>query len=291
MWANDIGFQILPLPSSIDIWQLKLNNYGQVVGVYKELSTHKLFFWDSDFGFWDFESSNECITISAFNDNGQVLGCLGDQMYYWNYGKKVNLTTLFQSQLPRMRNFQPIALNNRGDIVFNAYDTTAPHSTLRNRAFLWKDNTLKPVIDENEWKSIINIDCVEHGININSMDDRGNMILTLYSRLSGGFGHINCFYNPSEHVFCHTEGMSILRNGLPIERGYTSSRQKKDLKGRSYFSKGIPIRFLIREELPYLNVSNNCEVIDQNSKGYVIGTVQTLYGEHAFLATPIFNSN
>ncbi len=142
--------------------------------------------------------------------------------------------------------------------------------------------------------------CWETTVRVNSLDDAGNMIISLYPRSGGNyFGRAgkekHYFIGPSRNIVPCQVLFDLIRYGLPIAKGCLPGKLKKDKDGILYFARGIEIKKLLKEEFPYYNISNySTHVWDQNSKGYVVGsidTIDTIYGFHAFLAVPDWSKN
>ncbi len=227
-----------------------------------------IFYWDIHLGFWEIASSeDEDIGILGFNDKGQILGRTSNQIFLWDHGKTINLTDLIKNQFPGNWQLGNALLNNLGHMIFSVYDINLGIS----RSFLWDGSFKLITLKKWEGTSII--------IFLDAFDDNDNMIIN------------GIFISPSKNIFVHfgphylIKNYSI-RNGLPIDLACLPSKLKKDRQGNLYFSKGIEIKKLLKEEFPYYDISHTTEVWDQNSKGCVVGSIDTLYGRHAFLAIP-----
>jgi hypothetical protein len=275
LWDELNGLKIIDLPKGSSLWELKLNGNGQIAGVSNTDSIYRAFYWDPNFGLWELESSTNQIYVTAFNDKGQVLGSIGDKMFLWDHGKKTNLTVLFQKQVPgNWNSISTVALNNHGHVAFNAYESKVAEP--RRRCFLWKDDCFKMILPEITLEDEVNAMC---------LDDDGNMIVYTYPRKGGS--HSFFFISESRNIFASCPGCELIRNGLPIVRDRLNGQLKKDVKGRLYFSNGLQIKKMFKEEYPYYNISNSTDICDQNSRGYVVGTIDTMFpGRHAFLAIP-----
>ncbi len=288
LWDEINGLKIIEMPDGCRSWQLKLNNIGQIAGVSYSESSSRMFYWDPNFGLWELESSKKDIDIVAFNDRGQVLGNVEDQIYLWDHGKKINLSAFFREHVPgNWTSLRAVDLNNHGHVAFNVYKSNSTQYDPGFRSFLWKGGPFEALIPEDEWETLVRVKCVDKAVNVVCMDDNGNMILTLFSAGNGSYGHLQYFISPSSNIYASCQGCDLIRNGFPIARYCLPAKQKKDRQGKFYFTQGVEIKKLFKEEFPYYNISSTADVRDQNSKGYVIGTIGTMYsGHHAFLAIP-----
>ncbi len=279
LWDALTGLKLIDLPDDYRSWELKLNNKCQIVGTSYSEFIYRVFLWDPSLGFWELESSKNSIEVAAFNDMGQVLEQVGDQIFLLDHGKKTNLTVLFKEQVPgNWSSFHAVSLNNHGHVAFNAYKSNASeYDTFGQRSFLWKDGQFKMIMPEKGWETSTQVGC---------LDDEGNIIVNLYHPQRGG-NHSQYFISQSRNISTECQGCELIRNGLPVGRDCIPGKLKKDSQGKWYFSKGLQIKKLFIEEFPYYNVSNTTEVRDQNSKGHVIGHIGTMFpGDHAFLAIP-----
>lgn len=281
LWDQVNGITIIDSPE-VNIESLKLNENGQIAYISYLNNICKVFYWDNHLGFWEVESSKENIQIVAFNAIGQILGNVGNQMFIWDHGKKTNLTALFREQVPgNWSSFQATSLNNHGHVAFSAYksNTTGQQDgqdTWGEKSFLWKDGLFKIIMPEKNWGDSISVMC---------MDDDENMIVNTYSQSGGAWSQH--FISKSNNISAACQGCDIIRNGLPIARDCLPGKLKKDNYGKLYFSKGVQIKKLFDDEFPYYNIPNTTEIYDQNSKGYVVGGIDTMFqGCHAFLAIP-----
>lgn len=288
LWNEGNGLKLIDWPNGYNIRNLKFNNNGQIAGISHSNSIYKILYWDVNIGFWELESSTNPIYLIAFNDKGQVLGSVGDQIYLWDHGKKTNLTVLFQKQVPgNWNSIRAVSLNNHGHVALNVDKANATQHDPGFRSFLWKDGLFKAVILESEWNTVINVQCVVNAVNVVCIDDDDNMILTLFSDLGGGYGHLQYFISPLKNVFASCKGCELIKNGLPIARDCLPGKLKTNKQGRLYFSNGLKIKKLLQEQPPYYNIAATGKRLDQNAKGYVVGVVGTMFpGSHAFLAIP-----
>lgn len=282
IWDQANGRKIIDLPSGTHYWDLKLNGNGQIAGVAYLNSMWKAFYRDLNFDIWELDSSVNQINVVAINDIGQVLGKVGDQMFIWDHGKKINLTTLFCEQINgNWSCFKPSAINNHGHITFSAEDSSSEGSFIRS-SFLWRDNCFKIILPEMNSELAIEASC---------LDDKENMIVWCYSQ-DGGGQNTSFFIEETKGILAECKYCSGIKNGLPIAKDCLHGQLKKDVYDRLYFTSGLQIKKLFREEYPYYNVANSTVIRDQNSKGYVVGEIDTIYpGRHAFLAIPETNGN
>jgi hypothetical protein len=178
--------------------------------------------------------------------------------------------------------FQAVSLNNHGHVAFNVYTSGTTHPDPGRRSFIWKDGVFKTLISKNEWKHVTD-QCIDNAVSIEYMDDDENMVLTFFS---WGFRHQPYFISKAKDIFAPCPRCDYLRNGFPMSRGCTPGKRKWDRQGRLYFTRGVEIRKLLRDQYPYYNITH-AEIEDQNSRGCAIGTLDTiLSGNHAFLAIP-----
>lgn len=281
LWDEFNGLKIIDPPEGARLWGLKLNNKGQFVLLTHSNSIYTLLFWDPCLGFWELESSKNQINGIHLNDKGQVLGQLEGQIFFWDHGKKINITDLFRAQVEgKWSQFNSCALNNFGRIVFSAYkDKVNGENAWGHKSFLWKDGTFEMILPEMGW---------EISVKVIAIDDDDNMIVNLdYSRRSY-YGN-RYFLSNSRNIFAFCDACDTLRNGLPIEIERLPGRMKEDKEGKPYFARGLEIKKLFKDEFPYYDVSGSTWVQDQNSKGYVVGRIGTMYPggyQHAFLAIP-----
>ena len=246
-----------------------------------------MFLFDSKQGFRELESWKESedigpgdiIEITALNDKGQVLGRLDDQIFLWNQGKKTNLTALFQQQVAgKWQSFMVHGLNNHGHVACSAYsiDKTKDGDTIGAKSFIWNTclfTMIAPELCWNRWTEVM------------SIDDSGNMILRTWP--SKGGSHSILFISKSGNINPCSDRCNRIRNEFPIALNCLPGISKKDRNGNFYFTNGVEIKKLFKEEHPYYNVANSTEITDQNSKGHVVGSIGTIHsGWHAFLAIP-----
>lgn len=275
LWDETNGLAIIEALENRGFEPYKLNNNGQTVGIGSDNKTTKIIYWDANAGFWEIESSKDGVAFVDFNDLGQILGYIGHQIILWDHGKKINLTSLFHEQVPgKWQSLWAVSLNNHGHVVFTANQQDQKYGT---KSFIWKDGSFTMILPESGWETSVEVNC---------MDDDENMIVYINSQRndihSGQY-----FVTQSKHMFIPCQECDIIRNGVPVKRKCLPGKLKKDRHGNLYFSKGVQIKKLLKEEFPYYNISETTEITDQNSSGYVVGTLDTMYpGRHAFLAIP-----
>lgn len=286
IWDKADGMKIIDLPNGCEVYplNLKFNNKGQIAGTHS--ITDKAFLWDSNYGFIDIDLKElemrhrREVEITAINDKGQILVRVDDQIFLWDQGKTTNLTDLFRKQVPgKWESFSANALNNHGHVVFSAYsnDKTKDGDPIGEKSFLWNTclfTMIAPNIGDNRQ------------IEVESIDDSGNMILRTWP--SKGGRHNNLFISKSGNIISCSDRCNRIRNEFPIALDCLPGIYKKDRNGNFYFTNGVEIKKLFKEEHPYYNVANSTHIRDQNAKGYVVGTIGTIYSgcHHAFLAIP-----
>lgn len=172
-------------------------------------------------------------------------------------------------------------MNNHGHVTFSAYkQKEVGKETWGERSFLWIDGLFKMIMPEKNW---------ETSVRTTSLDDDGNMIISTYPQIGGA--HSYYFISPYKNIFilCQQGYDYILKNGLPIAKDCLPGQLKKSNQDKLYYSTGMQIKKLFKEEYPYYNVANTTEIQDQNSKGLVVGQISTMFpgrSSHAFLAIP-----
>lgn len=285
LWDETNGLKIIDYPPGVIWWNFKLNNNGQIAGVlgYDSSCFGSIVYWDASSGFWELESSTENIRLAAINDNGKILGTLNtnghSKIILWDHGTRIDLTKLFHEQIPgKWTSLQAVSLNNHGHVIFNAYKQAENPNDQNtgSRAFIWKEGMFSMILSKI---------CFETSMNCECLDNNGNMIVSCYPK-NGGVNEL-FFVNEKEQVFIPCQRCDKIRNNQPTSAECLPGKMKTDKNGNSYFPRGVEIKKLLQEELPYYNVKNSAEFTDQNSCGYVIGTAETLYSQrHAFLAFP-----
>jgi hypothetical protein len=283
IWNEVNGLKIFKFPEGYESCrELKFNNKGQIVGVFfAQLINHlTLFYWDITSGFWEIESLNENsgnLSIYGFNDKGQILGSKNNQqLLLWDHGKIINILEILKKQVPgNWGHFGSASLNNQGYVAFSVYEKDLK----KYISFFW--NGSFKLITLNKEMSI--------NINICSLDDDDNMILSVYPL--GGNGNIYYFMSASNNISVPCQLCDSIRNGFPVAKNCLPGTLKNDRQGNLYYSQGIQIKKLLEGGIPFYDISHTASIIDQNSKKYAAGSVDTLYGHHAFLAIPEFEKN
>lgn len=284
IWEENKDIAVIDYPNGNFSGSGKLNNKGQIVSLFSSQvglnHIKKVIFWDPNYGFWELESSKDHIQLIDFNDNGQVLGFIreqGDnQIIIWDHGKKINLTALFQQEIPgKWNDFKAFSLNNKGHVAISAYrlPKNQQDKNKGSRLFIWKEESF------SEIKICLDVNSNSYSVYSAYLDDDENVIINLG-------GNTNYFVNQSKLICIPCSGCNRILNGIPIAVDCLPSNLKRDRYQNYYFFEGIQIKKLFKEEMPYFNVTDYTYISDQNSKGYVVGSIDTLYGRHAFLAIP-----
>lgn len=284
LWDAKEGLKIIDNPNGNGLWEVKFNNKAQIAFIGENPSNQgfNVYLWDKNVGFWlienivwDKKDRKEALIVD-FNDKGQILGQISDQTYLWDHGKKINLTALFKEQMPGdWTDLRASSLNNHGHVAFSAYKPKVQGcDEWGRRSFLWQDGTFKMIMPEKNWETSVQ-DVI--------LDDAGNMIACTYPR-SGGHG-AQYFITSSGQIFS-CSGCDVILNGRPLAKRHLPGKLKKNAVNQDYFTQGIEIKKLMKEEFPYYEIAHTLEISDQNSKGYVVGSVNTITGYHAFLAIP-----
>lgn len=266
LWDENNGLTIIGYPKDGQWWNFKLNNNGQIAGLGESLNrVSKVVFWDANTGFWEIESSKDEIDLVGFNDNGQVLGNVNSQIILWDHGKKINLTSLFHEQIHgKWNSFSAVSLNNHGHVAIRAYKIAENQQdkNIGTKSFIWKDGLFSMILPEIGWETDVSVHC---------MDDDENMIVYLSHKRGLSHSQYNgqYFVNQSKCMFVPCSGCERLRNGVPLAIHCLPGTLKKDRHGNLYFSKGVQIRKLLKEEFPYYNIFET-GIMDQNSNGYVV---------------------
>ncbi|MFI5342814.1 MAG: hypothetical protein ACHQUC_01200 [Chlamydiales bacterium] len=282
LWDNDNGLKLMDLPAGCVSWSMKLNNRGQIAGVTYSDSMYRAFLWDPNLGFWELESAKDPFSVIALNDQGQILIQVGqNQIILCDQGKRTNLVSLFQEQIPGKWDwFEGVSLNNHGHVAIIAYKSqVVGNDTWGQRSFILKDNFFRIVMPEKGWETSVNVIC---------MDDDENMIVSLWPRSGGGDSYF--FINQLRNIVIPcTRGFYSNRiiNGHPTQFECLPSVKKIDHKGKPYYTQGIQIKKILKDEFPYFDIHHTLNVADQNSMGHIVGSVDTIFsGNHAFLAIP-----
>lgn len=271
IWDVFNGHKAIELPAGTMYWGLKLNGRGQIAGIYVADNIFKLFFWDPHSRLLELDTSlTGHLRISSFNDKGQILGSIDGQAFLWDHGKKTNLTLLFHEKITgSWSSIYATAMNNHGHIAFSAYQSCY-------RSFLWMDDCFNTILPES---------LSEISIVVDYLDDLGNMIVSTFPPKRGCFA--SYFIDSSKNVFAACQGCESIRNALPVAKGCLPGQLKWDDLDKPYFSRGFQIKDLIEEQGSYYSISSSINIHDQNSKGYVVGTIgKDNLGSHAFMAIP-----
>lgn len=278
LWDEINGLKIMEPPEDYIFSSMRLNNEGQIAGMMylPSSATWTIFYWDIHLGFWEIESGN--CSIIGFNDKGQILGRLNNQIIIWDHGKKTDLKSLFLNEVPGdWGMIHTPHLNNLGHVAFSVFDYTLG----KCKFFIWDGNFIPISLNKEIGELVDEDDCIRF------LDDNDNLILDLHlSRTKKRY-----FISPYSDFFIPCSECESIKNGIPLSLDCLPSKLKKDRQGNFYFQKGITIKNLLKEKSPYYHITDNTKILDQNSKGYVVGYVDTLYGQHAFLAIPEFEKD
>lgn len=279
LWSEANGIEVIEKPQNNSyISKFILNNKGQFAIQCNIKSKYYIYIWDKYFGFWLIDSSDRQIQLIDLNDNGQVLLQKNEQIVIFDNGAKTNLTEIFFKHFQGKWNyFSPVKINNSGTVAFCVRD-----SKNHNHSFLWKKNQFTLIYPDERW----------HSLTVKCIDDNDNMLVEYdipYSNYSYIVGF--CFIKSDGKRFEVIEpswDWKYIINNAPISLGCLPSVLKNNA-GNSYYIKGIEIKKLIKYEDSYFNGSVSCSIEYQNSRGWVVGTIDTLTpgGYHAFLATPV----
>ncbi len=288
LWEKDGGIKILQLPKGRNEYydqSFHLNDKGQIAGICRE----GVFIWDKEVGAYIIGFGNlEDLHILGFNNQGQILINSSQQAYdsysgyrnylmlLWDQGEVKNISNDFSLLFPEYnRGCSWGYLNNEGNVVINAHKEVANQWAMKS--FLWTNGKFIELFKEYG---------KDKNVHVNSFDDNGNMIVNIE-----GFGE--CFFNSSKKSLARLpeiRGSWEVINSAPQSIYCSSSVLKKDANGIIYYMPGLEIRKLINSKAPYW--MQDCKTIhikDQNSKGYVVGSAETMYlgsSRHAFLAIP-----
>jgi hypothetical protein len=267
LWDIEHGIQIVDIPQFFVNGRLFLNNKGQIAGS----RDGRAFIWDSEVGLFEIEQDS-CLSIVAFNDNWQIIGHKytngQSHSFLWERGRVTNLTSSFKEKVKGdWLHVEARAIDNFGNVVITAHDDSL--SNRPSRSFLWKDGIFKSILPDEPY------------VLVNAIDDNGNFLVSLDKFY---------FINPAENfkAYIFDDHNIVLRNNRPIQKYSLLGNLKLDADGEQYFGSGINIRkLLVADSGLYYNLSGRTTVIrDQNSKGIVVGQIDTLYGNHAFIAFP-----
>lgn len=285
-WDELSGLTLIDQPIGCNSSRLKFNNNGQIAGISYNDSIGKIFLWDPNLGFRELESSKEHLDIVALNDKGQILGEKGGQIFIIDHRGKTDLTKVFKEEMTgNWASFRPLCLNNHGHVIFSATKKQEEkNDDWGVKSFLWINGCFKMVMPEKDWNTCVNVEC---------LDDEGNMIVSIHLRDGHRGGHICYFIDSMRNTVLCSPDCFLLKNGFPISGGCLPGKLKRDSQGQGYYTKGSEIKKFFTEEYPYYNVANTTRIRDQNSKGHIVGEIETMFpgGSHAFLAIPIKNQS
>lgn len=283
LWEEKTGIKIIdPFENHIFSGNLLLNNQGQLTGMMQALDSKikKIFYWDLCCGYWEIESlgvlneDGESVTCSLldFNDKGQILGILNGQIILWDHGKKIDLSALFCKQISgQWTSFLNPCLNNLGHIAFTVFD----QKIKQYRAFFW-DGSFKPIVLNGKE---IHESTGNRIQTIKFLDDECNIIINLTTPNYQGTTY---YLRQADDFFVPCNGCKCIKNSFPLSIDCLPSKLKQDRHGNFYFLQGIEIEKILRT----INRIPEIYINDQNSEGHVVGSMDTLYGWHAFLAIP-----
>lgn len=288
LWEKDSGLQPLQLPKGRNEYydhSLHLNDKGQIAGICLE----GIFIWDKEVGAYNIGFGNlEDLHILGFNNQGQVLINSSQQAYdgysgyrnylmlIWDQGEVKNISNDFALFFPEYnRGCSWGYLNDEGNVVINAHRNVANQWT--TKSFLWTSGKFIELF--KEYGS-------DKNVHVSSFDNNGNMVVNIE-----GFGE--CFFSSSKKSLSRLSeirGSWEIINSTPQSIYCLPSVLKKDANGIAYYTPGLEIRKLIQSRAPYWTQdSKTIHIKDQNSKGYVVGSAETMYlgsSRHAFLAIP-----
>lgn len=282
LWDKDSGLQILKLPESRD---LHLNNKGQIAGI----RSNEVFIWDKATGFYNIGTFGINTFIKSFNDKGQLLIASDEpegRIYLWDRGETKELSIDFKKQFPEYAHIEASAMNNQGEAILIA--TSSKDNRNINKSFLYSQNHFTELFKEYGKES---------SVFVRNLDDQGNMCVEIHFPLGDGYKNHFYFVNPSKgfqaELVHHSRTMisnMIIRNQSPQIAFCLPSELKKRSNGISQYTPGAEIRKLAKVNPPYWSQGRReLRICGQNSKGYVVGDMETIYFEkrHAFLAIPV----
>lgn len=288
LWTPGEGLYIVDLPILPQGWNLKLNNKGQISGNYfnSNYKCNRAFIWDKTNSFFDIGSlgGNET-TMTAFNNNWQIIGTSRiteneqSHIFLWDQGKMIDLTVKFSQQVPgKWTQVWPVTINNYGDVIIGAYGNIL---TKNGNIDIWKTFVLK----DNVFTMILPEVSSETSVWCHDYNDDRNMIVRISHENSTQELFIKSSNNSKTYLY---ENTYLLRNNYPIKIGELPGKIKKNNNGLPYFGPGIRIKKLLVEKEPFYRVADtSTRILDQNSAGYVVGRMDTIYpAYHAFLAIP-----
>ena len=291
IWEPRSGLKIIEFPE-IGWFNAKLNNRGNFVAQYYQDNKAYLIFWNKEIGCTPIYQEHG-IQLIDFNDNDKILIKVTkllppdtghynqwekDFFYVWKNGEATDLQEIFSQQLgSEWRDFRPIAMNNLGEIAVHAYKQidTSNGVNIIYKSFLFTNGKFRMILPQAE---------LDSNVQIMALDDQKNMIVSIANTQY----YINSEMRFKARVF--NNYCNVLRNGLPLQIGQLPGKLKKDENGEFYVVPGISIgKLLITQEshLPFLLPHYSLEVQGQNSKGWVIGSMDTIHSSyHAFIAVP-----
>ncbi len=292
VWSieNKLELIDLPLLDCNDVYgSINLNNSGQIYGVNKQ---GRSFIWDRDIGYYEIGTlGGSSSYISASNDKGQLIGSSStdkniSHAFFYDKFEMIDLTELFINNIPgNWRNVYVSSLDNIGNVVVTAEKQVAGTNNYVHKSFIWKSASAS-------FKMLLPEKSHDTSIYVNSIDDKGNMLAQIRPF---GKQQKTYFISPSEGInaYLYQDGKQyILRNNRPVCLDCLPGKLKKDVDGNYYFGPGLKISKILVDEYPFYDVGNTrtTRIYDQNSKGQVVGRINTLYpGFHAFLAFPVDN--
>lgn len=287
LWDNENGLKIIEVPACNKYERYWLNNNGQIAGSYTINESKRAFLWDPQNGFSDIGTPNGGeIYISSFNDKGQILAFtntydweneyVDTHIFLWDNGNFIDLTEIFRNQVRGVwLNFIPLTLNNLGHVVIGAM-----HSEyFVEKSFVYKNGKFSMIMPEKS---------PDTTVRVLQMDDNENIIIQTVNNYSDKFYFISYSEGFSALIINDYYQEYVIRNNRPLLIGHLQGSLKKDKEGNYYFAPGLSIVKLLKEESPFYDLKNSIHIWDQNSKGYAVGSSDTIFPErHAFLAIPI----
>lgn len=285
IWSIDKGLEILS--EKIPLGELKLNNKGQISGTYYDniYQCRRSFVWDQTKGLIDIGSLGGTETrILAFNDNCQIIGMSkmknkDDHIFLWNEGIMTDITAKFQEQIPgNWSSISPAAINNHGTIIINAvlnFANPTGNNLYAYKSFFFKNNQFIPLLPE---------EAIDTSVSCRDWDDNDNALVDIREKNQVGGTFI---INGCSKIMVHSQNC-VLINNLPCAIDELPGELKKDVYGNFYYGRGINIMKLLNIQEPFCAKFRETPLItDHNSKGHVIGIMDTIHsGYHAFLAIP-----
>ncbi len=264
----------------------KFNNKSHFVMQYIQDNKYKAYYWDEEWGFISI-FPRDAVDIIDFNDNDQIIirvknseNCWREKYYVWNKGEISDIESIFSQEMNSEWHFCCLtAINNLGEIAVIAQtqiDTPNDKKTIL-KSFLYVDGKFKILLPEVG---------SEANVEIQNLDDERNVIVNIDG--------ICYFYSPKKRIKAYFFNGNMgykLKNGIPVCYDRLPSHLKMNEKGERYFCPGLQIgKILDTQGTGY--IKNSCDgygvaIYDQNSKGYVVGSMDTIYPSwHAFIAIP-----